>query len=97
LVVVAAGVFAYGVHDLQEAGILGGLDHIAFDVSRHVPADSWYGTLLKGTVNFSPRTTVLEAVAWAVYVVPVSMTLWLRIRTRPRRARSAELALTVGR
>jgi high-affinity iron transporter len=27
--------------------------------------------LLKGVLNFSPRTSVLEAVAWFSYVVPV--------------------------
>jgi high-affinity iron transporter len=71
LVVVAAGVLAYGVHDLQEAGILPGLNNFAFDVSAAIPPDSWYGTLLKGTVNFSPATTVLQAVVYVAYIVPV--------------------------
>jgi high-affinity iron transporter len=71
LVVVAAGVLAYGVHDLQEAGILPGLSTLAFDISGTVPADSWYGTLLRGTVNLTPQTTVLQAVVWVLYVVPV--------------------------
>ena len=71
LVVVAAGVLAYGVHDLQEAGVLPGLDKLAFDVSGAVPPDSWYGTLLKGTLNFSPATTWLQAVVWVLYLVPV--------------------------
>ncbi|TXN31614.1 iron uptake transporter permease EfeU [Lacisediminihabitans profunda] len=71
LIVVAAGVLSYGVHDLQEAGILPGLNSLAFDVSAAVPPSSWYGTLLKGTVNFSPATTWLEAIVWVLYVVPV--------------------------
>jgi high-affinity iron transporter len=78
LVIVAAGVLAYGVHDLQEAGILPGLNNLAFDVSATIPPSSWYGTLLKGTLNFSPATTWLELIAWVGYVVPV---MWLFLRT----------------
>jgi high-affinity iron transporter len=76
LVVVAAGVLAYGVHDLQEAGWLPGLHALAFDVSSAVPPDSWYGAVLKGVFNFSPASTWLEVVVWLAYVVPV-MTLFL--------------------
>jgi len=71
LIFVAAGVLSYGIHDLQEAGILPGLNTLAFDVSHIIPPTSWYGTVLKGVFNFSPATTILEAVAWVCYVVPV--------------------------
>lgn len=87
LVIVAGGVLAYGIHDLQEARILPGLNTIAFDVSDTIRPSSWYGTLLKGTVNFSPRTTVLEAIAWTCYVVPVLFLFWRSVRTpAPRQA-----------
>jgi high-affinity iron transporter len=71
LIVIAGGVLAYGMHDLQEAGILPGLHSLAFDVTAAIPPSSWYGTLLKGTLNLSPATTWLEAGAWLLYVVPV--------------------------
>ncbi|MFE6871422.1 iron uptake transporter permease EfeU [Kitasatospora sp. NPDC057692] len=71
LVVVAAGVLAYGVHDLQEAGWLGGLDKIAFDISSTIPKDSWYGTLLKGVFNFQPDPTVFQLAVWEAYLGPV--------------------------
>jgi high-affinity iron transporter len=77
LIIVAAGVLAYGVHDLQEAGILPGLNTLAFDVSSQVPPGSWYGTLLKGVFNFSPASTWLEATMWLAYAVPV-MALFFR-------------------
>ncbi|MER7723702.1 iron uptake transporter permease EfeU [Streptomyces sp. NPDC096323] len=70
LVVVAAGVLAYGVHDLQEAEFLGGLRNRAFDISDTIPPDSWYGTLLKGTFNFQPDPTVLQITVWALYLIP---------------------------
>ncbi|MGY0486874.1 iron uptake transporter permease EfeU [Streptomyces sp. WG-D5] len=70
LVVVAAGVLAYGVHDLQEAGFVGGLNDLAFDVSSTIAPDGWLGTLLKGVFNFQPDPTVLQVTVWFVYLVP---------------------------
>ncbi len=73
LIVVAAGVLAYGVHDLQEAGLLPGLNAIAFDISGALPPGSWYATLLRGTINLTPVTTWLQAIAWVAYIVPVTV------------------------
>jgi high-affinity iron transporter len=70
LVVVAAGVLAYGVHDLQEAGWVPGLHDLAFDISGTIPPDSWYGTLLKGVFNFQPDPTVLQVTVWLLYLIP---------------------------
>jgi high-affinity iron transporter len=81
LIVIAGGVLAYAVHDFQEAGILPGLHSLAFDASAAVPPGSWYGTLLKGTLNFSPATTWFEAAAWLVYVPPVTY-LYFRANRR---------------
>ncbi|MER6333702.1 iron uptake transporter permease EfeU [Streptomyces sp. NPDC001034] len=71
LVVVAAGVLAYGFHDLQEAGWIPGINHLAFDISGTVAPDSWYGTLLKGVFNFQPDPTVVQITVWALYLLPV--------------------------
>lgn len=84
LIVVAAGVLAYGIHDLQEARFLPGLAHTAFDISNPAAgswspqnASGWMGTLLKGTLNFQPNPTWLQSIAWICYIVPV---LWLYLR-----------------
>lgn len=82
LIIVAGGVLAYGMHDLQEARFLPGLNDLAFNVSHIVPPTSWYGTLLKGIFNFSPATTKVEAAAWLLYVVP-TMTIFIsKVRQR---------------
>ena len=77
LVVIAGGILSYGIHDLQEAGIVPGLDTLAFDISGVLDPGSWYAALLKGTLNFTPQTTLLQAVAWVSYVGAV-LFLFLR-------------------
>ncbi len=93
LVIIAAGVLAYGVHDLQEAAVLPGLNSLAFDVSEQVPPSSWYGTLLKGTINFSPATTWLEACVYVGYLVPV---MWLFLRPARKSVQSAPQRVLVS-
>lgn len=87
LILVAAGVLAYGIYDLQEAALLPGLTgnvgsitnlgNQAFDATATIPPDSWYGTLLKGTINFQPNPSWLQAIAWVVYLAIV-LPLYLR-------------------
>ena len=91
LVVVAAGVLSYGVHDLQEAGVLPGLDSLAFDVSSAISPSGMLGVLLQGVFNFMPATTWLQAIAWWAYLVPV-MVLYLRKSLKPAAPRRAMTA-----
>jgi high-affinity iron transporter len=77
LILVAAGILKYAVHDFQEAGVLPGLNNIAFDISGVLDPNTWYATLLAGMFNVTPAPTVLETIAWVAYAVPV-LILFLR-------------------
>jgi high-affinity iron transporter len=69
LIVIAAGVLAYGLGDLQEAGWLPGQTWIAFDLTG-TPADgSWWGTIISGITMLQPKMTVLSVACWAAYLV----------------------------
>lgn len=77
LVVVAAGLLAYAVHELQEAGWLPMLTATAFDVSASLPDDAGLGAVLRGLVGYNADPTVLEVAAWAAYLLVVGF-LFLR-------------------
>ncbi|MEO6629717.1 MAG: iron uptake transporter permease EfeU [Aquihabitans sp.] len=81
LIVIAAGVLAYGVHDLQEAAILPGIDNLAWDI-KGWEVTSWYGAIIKGVFNLGPQMTVLEVITYMAYLVP-TMFLFLRPVARP--------------
>jgi high-affinity iron transporter len=88
LILVAAGVLAYGVHDLQEIRVLPGIGNTLYDISAAFDPNAWYGAVLGGMFNITPAPTVLEAVVWVAYVVP-TLTLYLRAlhrRTHPQQS-----------
>ncbi|NUT32780.1 MAG: iron transporter [Hamadaea sp.] len=83
LILVAAGIFKYGVHDFQEAGVLPGLGEKAFDLTGVLDPSTWYAALLSGMFNITPEPTVLEVVAWCAYAIPV-LVLFLLPARKPK-------------
>jgi high-affinity iron transporter len=83
LIIVAAGIFKNGVHDLQESGVLPGINSYLFDLSGVYDASTWYGALLTGMFNFTATPTWLEMIAWVAYLVPVLVLFLLPARTTP--------------
>ncbi|MEO5877614.1 MAG: iron uptake transporter permease EfeU [Streptosporangiaceae bacterium] len=90
LIVIAAGVFGYGFHDLQEADVLPGLGAIALNPGRtlegwdYYDSGDWIQTLIQGIFNITPTITWLQLIMWVLYLVPV-LYLFLRpVKATPK-------------
>ena len=84
LIVVAAGILAYGIKALQTVGWLPGLGTTAFDMSGAFDWSAWYGEIIQGIFNIDPTPTVLQFAAWLAYIVIV-----LALFVMPSRASGA--------
>jgi high-affinity iron transporter len=77
LMVVAAGLLADTVQNLQGLGVLPGGSMTLWNVSRTLPDDTGIGDVLHGLVGYSAAPTLLQAILWAGFL-GVGLTLFLR-------------------
>ncbi|MGH3493956.1 MAG: iron uptake transporter permease EfeU, partial [Sciscionella sp.] len=77
LMVIAAGVLAYGLGDLQDAGVLPGHTWVAFDLTQQIDGSSWWASIITGVTELAPLMTWLQVVAYVAYLVVV-FTLFVR-------------------
>lgn len=91
LVLVAAGLLATSIHTAAEAGWITGMQAQAIDLSWLVKPGTVTGSLLTGMLGLQPEPTIAEALAYALYAVPMAAyVLWPdRWRLRPAKVRSA--------
>ena len=82
LVVVAAGVLSYGVHEFQELGWLPGGESYAWDLSSLIPKESLLGATLGGLVGFDNTTSWLQLGIWTIYLTTVLGAYLSKPRTR---------------
>ncbi|WP_460476123.1 iron uptake transporter permease EfeU [Brachybacterium huguangmaarense] len=92
LILVAAGITAYAIGDLQEASVLPGWGHLAWDYSAAVGTAGspvyWLYTVGNAMFQINAQPTILQVVAWLAYALPVGTAFVLRTR-RPRTAATA--------
>jgi high-affinity iron transporter len=76
LIVVAAGILAYGVHEFQEIGLLPAGPPV-YDASEWLGKETIIGALLYGLISYRPNPSMLEVVVWASFLAP-TLTLFIR-------------------
>jgi high-affinity iron transporter len=77
LMVVAAGLLADAVQNLQGLGVVPGGSMTLWNVSGTLPDNTGIGDVLHGLVGYSAAPTVLQAILWAAFL-GVGLTLFLR-------------------
>lgn len=77
LVVIAAGVLAYGVHEFQELGWFPGDGNYAWNITEWMAKDSIAATFLQGTIGFRTAFTWVELLAWGAFLA-VILPMYLR-------------------
>jgi high-affinity iron transporter len=77
LIVVAAGILAYGIGELQEIGVLPFLRETAYNLTWMMPEGGALDSLLRGLMGFKIAPTLLETLAWWAFIVPTA-TVYLR-------------------
>ena len=71
LIIVAAGVLSYGVHEFQELGYLPGADTYLWDVTPWIAKESVLAAILGGTIGFDTTTSIVQFLAWGIYLAAV--------------------------
>ncbi|MFX1566218.1 MAG: FTR1 family protein [Promethearchaeota archaeon] len=66
LIFFAAGMIAYGIHELQEAGVVPILIEHVWDINFILPENSPLGLVLKGLVGYNGNPSLIEIIAYVV-------------------------------
>ena len=77
LVIVAAGVLSYGIHEFQELGWLPGEKAYAWDVTSWLASDSILASILAGTIGFDTTMSWLQLLVWGAFI-SITLALYLK-------------------
>jgi high-affinity iron transporter len=87
LIVVAAGILAYGVHEFQEVGLLPAGAPV-YDATAWLGKETVIGSLLYGLFSYRANPSLLELITWVLYLVP-TLTVFITMTRRANRHRVA--------
>jgi high-affinity iron transporter len=71
LIIIAAGVLSYGIHEFQELGYLPGVDSFLWDVTPWIAKESLLSSILGGLVGFDTTTSFVQFIGWSIYLLAV--------------------------
>ncbi|MEN8115233.1 MAG: iron uptake transporter permease EfeU [Actinomycetota bacterium] len=93
IILFAAGLVAKGVHEFQEVGLLPTVSERVWDLGVLDPATSLAGEFLGSLFGWTPRPSLLMAVAYAAYLIPVLVTFLRMTSAGEKSSKTATVAV----
>ena len=76
LILFAAGLFAHGVHELQEAGLIPVIVEHAYDINAILDEGGTVRTFLKALLGYNGNPSLLEMFSYVAYFGVIGILTW---------------------
>ena len=76
LIFFAAGLFAHGVHELQEASLLPTVVEHVWDINHILDENGSVGTFLKALFGYNGNPSLLEVASYPAYFIVIGLATW---------------------
>ncbi len=86
LLFVAAGLLAYGIHELEEVGWLPPIIEHVWDINHVLNEKAGVGSFLKALFGYNGNPSLLEVTAYTLYLLGITWALRSSNVTQPRKA-----------
>ncbi|MFA9397623.1 MAG: FTR1 family protein [Clostridiaceae bacterium] len=73
IIVIAAGLFAHGIHELQEAGIIPIIIEHIYNINGVVDENGNIGSILKAIFGYNGNPSLIEMLSYLTYIVTISL------------------------
>jgi len=76
LILFAAGLFAHGVHELQEAGLVPVIVEHVYNINPILDENGTAGTFLKALLGYNGNPSLIEMLSYGAYFLVIGILTW---------------------
>jgi high-affinity iron transporter len=76
LILFAAGLFAHGIHELQEAGLVPIIVEHVYDINSFLDENGAVGIFLKALLGYNGNPSLIEILSYGAYFLVIGILTW---------------------